>query len=118
MSNIDFFEQKDVPQPRDQIKIESLEAKPYPDGWRVRLKIDVTPFQDRPNLEISLKNTEGRQVSQLTVIETMHRHMEFTVHIRGVTTPVGSYTLGVGLYYDDLSKVQDHREFSFNVENG
>jgi hypothetical protein len=116
MSELNFFESTDIPQPRDKIKIESVEANPYPDGWRVKLVIRVTPFQERPNLEITIDNIDGRRVAELTVIETMHRHMEFTIHIRGVPTPVGSYIVKTELYYEDRAKAQSFHETPFSVE--
>jgi hypothetical protein len=54
----------------------------------------------------------------LSVIETMHRAMEFTVHIRGVNSPVGEYTATVDLFYDDRTQPQDHREMVFKIEQG
>lgn len=114
--NIDFFDSKDVPQPRANIKIERLEAKPYPDGWRVRLMIDVTPFQERPNLEVRVLTAQGREVAELSIIETMHRVMEFTVHIRGVSTPVGDYVVDAELFYEDRATPQDHQTLPFSIQ--
>jgi hypothetical protein len=117
MANIDFFNPQDVPQPRDKIKVEKLEPKPYPDGWRVRVIVDVTPFQERPSLEIRVRSAEGRIVSELSVIETMIRHMEFTVHIRGVESPAGNYIAEAALYYgDDPSIVQHQLDIPFTIE--
>ncbi|HVO42859.1 MAG TPA: hypothetical protein VMT34_09555 [Aggregatilineales bacterium] len=114
---INFFEPDSVPQPKDKVKIESVVATPYPDGWRVRFVIEVTPFQERPNLEIHIRRADGHDVAHLSVIETMHRHMEFTIHIRGVESPPGTYTAGVDLYYDgEQATVQDRREVTFTVE--
>jgi hypothetical protein len=117
MANIDFFNPKDVPQPRDLIKIERLEAKPYPDGWRVRVLVEVTPFQERPNLIVRVRSAEGRIVSELSIIETMIRHMEFTVHLRGPSAPAGEYTAAALLYYgEDSSRVQHSMEVPFTIE--
>jgi hypothetical protein len=113
--NIDFFDSKDVPQPRANIRIEQLSATPLPDGWRVKLAIDVTPFQERPNLEVRLKTAGGRDVAELSIIETMHRTMEFTLHIRGVASPEGEYILEADLYYDDRAAPQDQKSVQFNV---
>jgi hypothetical protein len=115
--NINFFESSDVPQPRDKVKIERVEARPYPDGWRVKVIVEVTPFQERPNLEIRLLSAAGQVISELSVIETMHRHMEFTIHIRGVASPAGQYVTNVDLYYGDREHPQDHREAAFSVES-
>jgi hypothetical protein len=114
--NIDFFDSKDVPQPRANVKIERLEAKPYPDGWRVRLALDVTPFQERPNLEVRVLTAEGREVAELSIIETMHRAMEFTVHIRGVSSPFGDYVVDADLYYEDRTQPQDHQQVPFTIQ--
>ncbi|MBX3083563.1 MAG: hypothetical protein KF716_18160 [Anaerolineae bacterium] len=114
--NIDFFDSKDVPQPRANIKIERLEAKPYPDGWRIKLMIDVTPFQDRPSLEVRVLTAQGREVAELSIIETMHRAMEFTVHVRGVSSPVGDYVVEADLYYDDRATPQDKQQIPFSIQ--
>ncbi len=117
--NIDFFESADVPQPRDKVRIERFEAQPYPDGWRIRIILDVTPFQERPSLEIRVQteaNDGQRRVAELSVIETMTRHMEFTVHIRGVPSPVGQYTAEADLYYENVSAPQDRRAVPFAIQ--
>ncbi len=119
--DINFFESADVPQPRDKIKIERFEAKPYPDGWRIRIILEVTPFQERPSLEIRVQATEKenrRRVAELSVVETMTRHMEFTVHIRGVPSPVGQYVAEADLYYENLDAPQDRRAVLFTVGAG
>jgi hypothetical protein len=116
--SINFFESSDVPQPKEKIRIERLESQPYPDGWRVKVTVEVTPFQERPNLEIRvLRSGSDNPVATLSIIETMHRHMEFTVHIRGVPSPVGDYTTTVDLFYENPAAPRDHREVSFSVEH-
>ncbi len=111
---INFFNPGDVPKPRADIKIERFEAQPYPDGWRVKVTLDVTPFQERPNLEIRLKLGE-RLVTELSVVETMHRHMEFTMHIRGLQASAGQYVAEADLYYEDRARPQDTRRFPFSI---
>ncbi len=112
---LNFFESNDIPQPRDQIKIEKLTAAPYPDGWRVRVGVDVTPFQERPSLEINLITADDKSVAQLSVIETMHRSMEFTIHIRGIARPEGRYILRAELYYEERTQVQHQQEIQFDI---
>ena len=73
-----FNDPNDVPQPKDKIKIERVEATPYPDGFRVHVEIDVTPFRERPNLLIVMLDEAGNNINELSVIETMHTKMEFT----------------------------------------
>jgi len=113
---LNFFDSSEAPKPRDQVTIEALRATAYPDGWRVRVGVDVTPFQERPSLEIRLHTAAGREVAALSIIETMHRAMEFTIHIRGVNNPTGQYTLSADLYFgDERDKIQAHAETPFEI---
>ncbi|MCC7208137.1 MAG: hypothetical protein IT323_12585, partial [Anaerolineae bacterium] len=63
--DLNFFDPGDAPQPRDKVKIEDVRVEPYPDRWRVRLSIDVTPFQERPSLEIRLRGPQSRPMGEL-----------------------------------------------------
>ena len=102
-------------QPRHQIKIEELVITPYRDRFRVHIHIRVTPFQERPNLLLVARAADGRIVSELNVIETMHYDMEFTMHLRGLTNPAGSYTLQAELFYDTRNPPQDRHEEAFVI---
>lgn len=115
---INFFEPDAVPQPPDKVKIELLESSVYEDRWRVRVALHVTPFQVRPNLAIALltDNDDTALVSELSVIETMHAKMEFTMHIRGVPDPAGNYILKARLYYgEDILKPFDQKSHLFSI---
>lgn len=104
-----------VPQPRHKIRIESFSASPYPDRFRVKVNLKLTPFQERPNLVITARRSDGVQVSDLDVIATMHFDNEFTMHIRGLNEPSGDYTLTAELYYETRDPPQDKCEISFII---
>jgi hypothetical protein len=116
--DIQFFDNSDkVPQPKDKIRIEELEIVPYPDRFRVRVHIKVTPFQERPNLILVAHDDEDKVVSELSVIETMHADMEFTLHIRNKQNPAGTYSLTVELFYETRNPPQDRRIEVFTIPN-
>ena len=98
MEEIEFVEPDEVPQPPEAVKIESLNARVYPDGRRVRVDVKLTPFLERPNLELQVLNTAGQEVASLAIIETMDREFEMTVHLRG-PQPGGRHTLRAELFY-------------------
>ena len=104
-----------VPQPKDKIKIEEFVATPYPDGFRVKVGLKLTPFQERPNLVIVAHRSDGKQVSDLDIIATMHYDNEYTMHIRGVDKPAGDYTLTAQLYYEVRNPPQDSKRISFTI---
>jgi hypothetical protein len=99
MEEVEFFEEDDIPQPPEQVKIENLAARVYPDGRRVRVDVTLTPFLERPNLEFTITNDQGTQVASLSVIETMDRRFEMTAHLRG-PQPTGRHVLHGELFYD------------------
>jgi len=105
-----------TPKPREEIKIEAVEVMPYRDGLRVQVSVEATPFRERPNLMLVIHDEDDNIVSELSIIETMHYNMEFTMHLRGVDSPVGAYALTVDLFYDTRNPPQDRRVEGFVVE--
>jgi hypothetical protein len=111
---IQFFDSNRAPQPRDKVRIEDLKAAPYPDRFRVFIEIQVTPFQERPNLIVVVRQGD-RIVGELSVIETMHAKMEFTLHIRNIKDPAGIYDLTADLFYENKNPPQDRRTIQFTI---
>lgn len=110
-----FDDPRLVPQPRNLIRIERLEATPYPDRTRVHLDVRVTPFQERPNLLITARDSAGMIVAELNVIATMHHQMEFTMHLRGKSDTTGDYSLSAELFYETRNPPQDTRITYFQI---
>lgn len=110
-----FDDPRLVPQPRNLVRIEHLEATPYPDRTRVHLDVRVTPFQERPNLLITARDEAGAIVAELNIIATMHPHMEFTMHLRGKSDTTGDYSLSVELFYETRNPPQDTRIAHFHI---
>ena len=104
-----------VPQPKHKVKIEALTAALYPDRFRVKIGLKLTPFQERPNLVIVARRMDGKQVSDLDVIATMHYDNEYTMHIRSPGDPAGRYTLSAELYYETRDPPQDRRQIEFDI---
>jgi hypothetical protein len=113
--SMSFFDHGQVSKPREEVKIEQLEIFPYPDRFRVFIHIRVTPFLERPNLILTARDEDDRVVSELSIIETMHFDMEFTMHIRNVTDPQGLYTLTATLYFQSKSPPQDEIVEAFEI---
>lgn len=116
--SINFFEPGDIPQPKENVKIELLAAEVQPDRWRIKITLNVTPFQVRPNLAVVLLTQAESPlvVADMTIIETMHNKMEFTMHIRGLPDPEGTYTLKSRLYYEQgVRHPADEREIVVEV---
>ncbi len=113
--DIQFFDNDQVPQPKDKIRIEDLKAIPYPDRRRIYIEIKVTPFQERPNLLLVAHDEADNIVGELSIIETMHANMEFTLHLRGKEDTTGVYALTADLFYEKRNPPQDRHVTGFAI---
>jgi hypothetical protein len=115
--DIQFFDGDSAPKARDQVRIKQIKIHPYPDRFRVYIHVQVTPFIERPNLLLSLHDEDDNVVTELSIIETMHHDMEFTLHIRNRPDPAGVYTLTADLFYDTRQPPQDRMVEGFVIPN-
>jgi hypothetical protein len=112
---MDFFFPEDnltraVP---EETRITSLTAEVWADGRRIRVNVEVTPFQKRPYIEVSLKDADGDEVASTSIVEPLSWKLEFTMHIRGeVRNP---YTLEARLYYPEGGPSDEPRQYTFEV---
>lgn len=97
----------------EETRITSLTAEPYPDGYRLRVNIQITPFQKRPHVEVVLKDSGGDEVASSSIVEPLGWKLEFTMHIRDEELK-NPYTLEAKLYYPD-GPSQEAEFFSFDV---
>lgn len=95
-----FQDPGEVPLPPQQVRIRELSAAPWPDGHRVRVYLEVDPFQKRPSADVVLLNAEGQPLAEVSIIESAIRKMEFNMHLRHPET-AGDYTLNVVLFYQE-----------------
>lgn len=100
--SMEFFFPEDNLQRKspEETKLISLTAEPYEDGRRVRVNIEMSPFEKRPHLEVNLTDTDGREISTASFVEPMTFKLEFTLHMR--TKPAdGPLDLEARLFYPD-----------------
>ena len=60
--------------------------------------LELTPFRERPSVEVTLTNAEGRPAGSLHVIDTLTPNFSLTIHLRDdeITEP---YQLTATVYY-------------------
>lgn len=98
MMDIFFQDPDEVPLPPEDIRIRQLTPTPWGGGERVRVYLEVDPFQQRPSAAISILDRSGEVVAQVDILETVTRKMELNMHLR-LPDPRGVYTLRAVLYY-------------------
>jgi hypothetical protein len=104
--DIFFNDPNDVPLPPDQIEVRELTGVPNQEGSRVLVHFEITPFQERPNIEVKLTDQTGKQVAAFSVVEAIENKMDFTLHLREPDTK-GKYTLSLEVIYTDLSTLDE-----------
>src|SRR5687767_2775955 len=111
---VDFFFPEDHLQRATpaETRITSLTAEPYPDGYRLRVNIEMTPFQQRPHLEVLLTDADHEEVASTSIVEPLGWKIEFTMHIRGELK--NPYTLEATLFYPD-GPAAEPQTFTFDV---
>lgn len=96
----------EIPLPPDEVRIRQIKFALSEDFHRFRIFIELDPFQKRPNIELKLLSPTGEEASHADIIETMHRKMELTLHLRIDPQP-GEYRLNVVLYYSAIHSEPD-----------
>ena len=102
--------------PPADVRLVNLQAQPNADGKRIRVSMEITPFQKRPYIELALVDASGREVASASVIEPMAWKLELTLHIRTVAekkAESGSCMLTALLSYPELGEI-DRRQIQVN----
>ncbi|MBT3338889.1 MAG: hypothetical protein HN855_14900 [Anaerolineae bacterium] len=99
--------------PPEEVRILKLAAEPYPDGTRVRINLDMTPYQMRPHLDMVLLNPQGKVIADVSIIEPMAWKQEFTVHLREARQD-GEYKLAIRLFYPPRDE-EDPKLFRLDI---
>ncbi len=101
--------------PRDEVRLEHVAAEAVPGERRVRVEVGITPFRERPNLEIAVVDAAGHVAAASSVIGTMNFNLALNLHLRVPGDLSDQYTVHVALYYEDLNAPQDRRSVSLTV---
>ena len=104
--DIFFADPNEVPLPPEEVRILDLKAVVWPDRQRVQVHLEVTPFQKRPSGEISIKNANQEELAFISIVETMGRKMEFTMHLRGAER-IGPFSLFAEMFYYEQEAIYE-----------
>jgi len=99
-----------------------LRVEPYPDGRRLRVSLNVTPFQIKPFIDLNVTDPDGKIIATTSIVEPVAWKLELTMHIKKTITAKnvkesdlrGGYTLSAVLSYPDLGEI-DHRNLPFQM---
>jgi hypothetical protein len=108
-----------APRPRAEVRFTSVAVRPYGDGRRMKLSFALTPFEERPSVDMAVTNLAGDEVASMSLIEAMDTAFDFTIHLRG-PAPRGAHDLLLTLFYragdepDAERQVVDEHRLTFD----
>jgi hypothetical protein len=94
------------------ISIRKLRAIPLPDMNRVTVEMELSPFAEYPDLDISILSPEGEVVANMFVVEARDQVMALTLHLRQ-PEPTALYTARLKVLRG--KETLDQREVTFNL---
>ncbi|HBG75053.1 MAG: hypothetical protein A2X25_04395 [Chloroflexi bacterium GWB2_49_20] len=100
--------------PPKETRIISLDAKPYEDGRRVHIYLELTPFQQSPYIELNLTDSLGNDAGSASIIEPPRWKHELTMHIKSSKQNTVEFQLTARLFYPEKEEV-DKRVVTFNI---
>jgi hypothetical protein len=113
--DLNLVDPEDVPRPRDEVRWRQLTVTSLGDGRRLRIDVELTPFLERPNLDLDVMDPAGELIVRTSVVEADSPSFSVTMHLRG-RPQAGEYTLRGALSYASAPP-QDVREESFMLES-
>jgi hypothetical protein len=81
----------------EQVKIEAIDVYPYPDLKRLWVRIALTPFDEKPSLDLEVFAPNGDLVSEMLIVEAMDYSFSVTMHLKSDPEPGKTYFLRASL---------------------
>lgn len=92
--------------PPEEVRLLKVQVTPRPNGRQVKVRLELTPFIKRPNIEVSIISDAGKEVGHTSILETMLPILEFTMHLRQAE-PGSQLTMNTTVYYQKLPVPSD-----------
>ena len=76
-----FVESSESPVPPEEVRVRSVNVEPYADGRRVKISLELTPFQISPDIEVQVTDLDGEEMSSTSIIGAVQGKLSFTMHL-------------------------------------
>jgi len=117
--DLHFVEPEQVPTPPEQVRVLALRATPLADGRRVKVAVSLTPFLERPDIELRILGLRAETLAEADVIECVDHDFEVTLHLRVLPQTAATGRLQVVVRYPDRGlETSSSVEFPLPVPGG
>ena len=105
------------PKSREEVRIKQIGIFVHDDSRKISFGLELTPFLERPCIEVTIVNGQRQHAGALTVIESMTPNFSLIIHLRDeeLNDP---YELTAEIYYatPDTERVNvDRQTILFNA---
>lgn len=83
---------------KENVRFNRLGLYMYPEKRQVAVGFDITPFFEKPSIEVTITNEFGDRAASLNVIEAMQPNFSLIMHLRD-QDPTDMYQVEAILYY-------------------
>lgn len=104
--DIFFQDPNEIRLPPEEVRLRELQVTPQPNGSKVKIYLELSPFKKRPNVEVTITAASGKEVAHASILEAMLHKMEFTMHLRE-PVPGSQYNIETTIYYQKLPPPSD-----------
>ena len=105
-----FSDPENQPRSREDVRIKQIGLFVHEGGRRVSFGLELTPFLERPCIDVEITNAAGQQAAMLSVIEQVTPNFSLVLHLRDDERE-DPYQLRAVIYYTtpetDPVKVDD-----------
>ena len=92
--------------PPEEVRLLKVQVEPQPNSNRVKVSLELTPFQKRPSVDVTIIAATGKAAAHSSILETMLRKLEFTMHLREVE-PGSECSIECVVFYQKLPEPSD-----------
>jgi hypothetical protein len=101
---IHFYDDPDGgPKAKEDVRFNRLGLYMYPENRQVAVGFDISPFLEKPSIEVTITNEMGEEAASLRVIEAMQPNFSLVMHLRD-KNPTEMYQVEAALYYQSLEE--------------
>ncbi|MFN2139443.1 MAG: hypothetical protein ACK2U5_03130 [Candidatus Promineifilaceae bacterium] len=77
-----FFDPEDKPRSREDVRIKQIGIFVHEGGRRVSYGLELTPFLERPCIDVEILNGQDEPAGMLSVIEQIDPNFSLVLHLR------------------------------------
>lgn len=101
---IQIEDPSDLPRPPEEVQIRAIDIDPYPDGRRLHVQVELTPFIEPPDLEIRVLDASEAELAELSIIGAHQKSIAVTVHLSSNASPRACKVVA-SIHYEDIGQV-------------